>query len=246
MSTPPPPSHDSGTPSGSAKGGEQKGGKQVEKPRPLTFKVRALSGVIAGLVKLLAGTARLTVVGEEAAMATLKENNGGILVTWHGRTLLPLYRYRGRGYWALVSLSRDGDIQARNFANFGFQIVRGSTGRGGDRAAVQMLRELKKGGVLAFTPDGPRGPARKVQPGVVFFARRSGKPILPLIATATPGKRLSTWDDYLLPAPFSRAAWVFGDPIFVPTDESDEDACRRVEEALNACEAKAEAMLAAP
>lgn len=217
-----------------------------EKPRPLTLKVRALSGVIAGLVRLLAGTARLTIEGEEAAMASLKENNGGILVTWHGRTLIPLYRYRNRGYWALVSLSKDGDIQARNFANFGFQIVRGSTGRGGDRAAVQMLRELKKGGVLAFTPDGPRGPARKVQPGVVFFARRSGKPIIPLVATATPGKRLPTWDDYLLPAPFSRAAWVFGEPIFVAADESDEDACRRVEEALNACEAKAEGLLNPP
>ncbi|WP_395094784.1 lysophospholipid acyltransferase family protein [Armatimonas sp.] len=214
-----------------------------EKPRPLTLKVRALSGMIAGLVKLLAGTARLTIIGEETAMAAIEEHNGGILVTWHGRTLIPLYRYRNRGYWALVSLSKDGDIQARNFARFGFQIVRGSTGRGGDRAAVQMLRELKKGGVLAFTPDGPRGPARKVQPGVVFFARRSGKPILPLIATATPCKRLTTWDNYLLPAPFSRAAWVFGDPIFIPPDESDEDACRRVEEVLNACEAKAEAML---
>ncbi len=217
--------------------------KGVEKPRPLTLKVRALAATIGGLVRLLAGTARLTIIGEEAAMATLKEHNGGILVTWHGRTLLSLYRYRNRGYWALVSLSRDGDIQAHNFEKFGYQIVRGSTGRGGARAAVQMLRELEKGGVLAFTPDGPRGPARKVQPGVVFFARRSGKPILPLIATATPCKRLTTWDDYLLPAPFSRAAWVFGEPIFIAADESDEDACRRVEEALNACEARAEGML---
>ena len=215
----------------------------LEKPRPLTLKIRALSGVIGGLVRLLAGTARLTIEGEDAAMATLKESNGGILVTWHGRTLIPLHRYRNRGYWALVSLSKDGDIQAQNFANFGYRIVRGSTGRGGDRAAVQMLRELKKGGVLAFTPDGPRGPARKVQPGVVFFARRSGKPIIPLVASASPRKHLTTWDDYLLPAPFSRAAWVFGEPIFVAPDESDEDACRRVEEALNACEAKAEGML---
>jgi lysophospholipid acyltransferase (LPLAT)-like uncharacterized protein len=109
-----------------------------------------------------------------------------------------------------------------------------------------MLRELEKGGVLAFTPDGPRGPARKVQPGVVFFARRSGKPIIPLIATATPRKLLTTWDDYQLPAPFSRAAWVFGEPIFIQEGESDEDACRRVEEALNACEAQAEGMLRKP
>lgn len=214
-----------------------------EKPRPLTLKVRLLSGLIAGLVRFLAGTARVTEVGEAAAQAVLKEHNGGILVTWHGRTLIPLYRYRNRGYWALVSLSRDGDIQAQNFKTFGFQIVRGSTGRGGDRAAVQMLRELKKGGVLAFTPDGPRGPARKVQPGVVFFARRSGKPIVPCVAVASPRKLLPTWDDYLIPAPFSRAVWVFGEPVFIGAEESDEDACRRVEEALTTCEAQAEALL---
>lgn len=212
-----------------------------EKPRPLTLKTRLISGVITSLVRFLAGTARVTTQGEAEAMATL--HGGGIIVTWHGRTLIPLYRYRNRGYWALVSFSRDGDIQAQNFATFGFQIIRGSTGRGGDRAAIQLLRELKKGGVIAFTPDGPRGPARKVHPGVVFFAKRSGKPIIPTVLTAYPRKLLPTWDDYLIPAPFSRAAWVFGEPIYIRPEESDEDACSRVEEGLNACEARSETML---
>ncbi len=215
----------------------------VEKPRPLTLKTRLISGVITGLVRFLAGTARVTIEGEDATMALLKEHSGGIMVTWHGRTLIPLYRYRNRGYWALVSLSRDGDIQAQNFATFGFQIIRGSTGRGGDRAAIQLLRELKKGGVIAFTPDGPRGPAGKVQPGVVFFARRSGKPIIPSVITASPRKLLPTWDSYLIPAPFSRAAWVFGEPIYVSPDEPDEAACKRVEDGLNACDVRAEAIL---
>ena len=217
-----------------------------ENPRPVTVKTRLLSGLIRGIVGALVRTVRLTIEGEAAAMATLKQHEGGILVTWHGRTLIPLHHFRNRGYWALVSLSRDGDIQALNFSQHGYKIVRGSTGRGGERAAVQMLRALKKGGILAFTPDGPRGPSGVVQPGVVFFARRSAKPIIPLAIAATPRKLLPTWDRYLVPAPFSRCAWVFGEPIFIAEDESNEDACRRVAEGINACDARANAMLGPP
>src|SRR5579862_3351460 len=36
---------------------------------------------------------------------------GAIFVTWHGRSLIPANVFRNRGYWALISLSRDGEIQ---------------------------------------------------------------------------------------------------------------------------------------
>jgi lysophospholipid acyltransferase (LPLAT)-like uncharacterized protein len=215
----------------------------AEAPRPLTPRTRAISAVITALVRLIAKTARLKVHNEATLEAAVKNNNGAILVTWHGRTLIPLYWLRHRGYWALVSLSKDGDIQARNFAAFGFQIVRGSTGRGGDRAAVQILRALKSGGTLAFTPDGPRGPTHEVQPGVVFFAQRSGKPIVPVGVAASPNRQLPTWDSYLLPGLFARVAMVWGEPIFIAPEEDLIAAATRVKIAMNAAEDAAEQAL---
>ena len=134
---------------------------------------------------------------------------GAILVAWHGRTLVPAGLFRGRGYWALVSLSRDGELQSRVFTYFGFCIVRGSTGRGGVKGALQMARKVKEGNVLAFTPDGPRGPSHKVQSGVLLMAQKAGAPIVPVGVSARWKYHVQSWDSYMIPLPFSKVRVVF-------------------------------------
>lgn len=111
------------------------------------------------------------------------------------------------------------------------------------RAALQLAKKIQEGGVLAFTPDGPRGPTRRVQQGTIFLAQRSGCPIIPLGISARPRKLLPTWDSYLIPLPFARAAFVVGEPIYVPADLDEagkEQAAARLEEAIDACESRAE------
>ncbi len=156
---------------------------------------------------------------------------GAILVTWHGRTMIPAGLFRNRGYWALVSLSRDGELQSRVFTYFGFSIVRGSTGRGGVKGALQMARKVKEGGVLAFTPDGPRGPTHKVQPGVLLMAQKSGAPIITVGVSARWKYHVRSWDSYMIPLPFSRVRVVFGTPLYVP-EEADDDARTLIAEEL--------------
>lgn len=214
--------------------------KEVERPRPLSARNRCLSAALVGLVGAVCRTLRLTVEGEEGAARAIAEHGGAIFVTWHGRTLLPAWRLRRRGWWVLVSLSRDGDIQAENFRRFGFRVIRGSTGRRGVAATREILAALADGGVLAFTPDGPRGPTRVVQEGVVYFAQRSGKPIIPGGVSAWPRWQLSTWDRYLIPCPFSRAHWVYGEPILVGPDEEVQAVCQRIGAAIDALERRAE------
>jgi lysophospholipid acyltransferase (LPLAT)-like uncharacterized protein len=159
---------------------------------------------------------------------------------------VPANTFRGRGYWALISLSRDGQIQDRVFRKFGYQTIRGSTGRGGVRATLQLAKKVAEGGVLAFTPDGPRGPTHEVQPGTVFLAQRSGRPVLPLGISARPRLLLSSWDRYMIPYPFARVSFVVGDPIFL-SDERDESERNRASEiiraAINRCERQAEESL---
>lgn len=205
-----------------------------------------LAYAVWGLARAIGMTLRVRYVDFERIAEVTERHRGAILVAWHGRTLIPANVFRGRGYWALISLSRDGEIQNRIFRRFGYQTVRGSTGRGGVRAALQLAKKIQEGGVLAFTPDGPRGPTHKVQQGTIFLAQRSGCPIVPLGLSARPRKLIGTWDSYMIPMPFARAAFVVGEPMFVPADLDDagkERAAVELERALNACEERAEALM---
>ena len=148
---------------------------------------------------------------------------GVLLCIWHGRTFLPANLMRNRGIWALFSLSNDGEAQSRIFSLLGYRVIRGSTGRGGERAAIEAIRVLRKGDMLAITPDGPRGPAGVVQGGVLLMAKKSGAAMVPMGVSAKPRWQIKTWDRYLVPVPFCKASIRFGEPIWFSKDATDEE-----------------------
>jgi hypothetical protein len=194
---------------------------------------------------------RLRVVGEERVSELQDQRRGVILVTWHGRTFIPLTRFRNRGYWTIISTSRDGEYLDRIFRRFGWRTVRGSSSaRGAVRAALAMTRRLKDGATLAITPDGPRGPSHHVQPGIVFLAQRSGSPVIPAGISASPRRLVAAWDRYLVPLPFARTALIYGEPIVIPPDaaspEQQQEWMERIGAAIDALEAEAERMVGAP
>lgn len=208
--------------------------------------------MLAFLVWLIARaiglTLRLKVLNFEQVIERVRQGKGAVLVTWHGRSFIPANVFRGLGFWAMISHSRDGEIQNHIFRRLGFRIIRGSTGRGGIRAALEAARRVSEGGILAFTPDGPRGPSRQVQPGALFIAQKSGCPIIPAGVAAYPCKLLPTWDRYMIPLPFARAVFIFGEPVEVPEGISEaqfEQLRQRVEAHINALEAQAEQMVRA-
>ncbi len=209
---------------------------------------RFVSGLIYHAARLLGRSLRLQVVGEAAVAALQQDGSGVILATWHGRSLVPLPRFGGRGYWAMISTSRDGEYQDRIFRRFGWNTVRGSTtARGAVRAVLSLIRHLKAGATLALTPDGPRGPSGCVHGGPVLLVQKSGCPVVPAGASATPRWLLRTWDRYLIPCPFARAALVYGPPIHVPQDHTDPEQQRRWAErigaAIDAAQAEADRLL---
>lgn len=207
---------------------------------------RVLGFLIWSLARAIGLSLRLQVVNCEQVLERAKEGKGAVLVTWHGRSLIPANVFRGRGFWAIISLSRDGEIQNHIFRRFGFRIIRGSTGRGGVRAALEAARRVAEGGILAFTPDGPRGPHRQVQPGALFIAQKAQCPIIPAGVAAYPRTLLPTWDRYMIPFPFARGAFIFGEPIEVPPDLTEQQfelLRQRVEQAINALEEQAEQMV---
>lgn len=217
----------------------------ADSPASPGFRSTALGFIGWLLTRLIGMTLRIRYEGSER-IDNLTAKGGAILVTWHGRSLVAANVFRKRGYWALISFSRDGEIQNQIFRRYGFQTIRGSSSKGGVRALIQLTRRLKEGESAAFTPDGPRGPTHKVQGGVIHMAQRTGCPIIPFCASARPRRLLRSWDSYLIPMPFARATFVVGEPIYLPAEMSDDqqmEAAERVEQAINSCETRAEELL---
>lgn len=173
-------------------------------------------------IYLIGKTVRLQVVGEERLKA-LKEAGGHVIYAfWHNRLLLITYALRHRGIIVLVSSSQDGEYISRTIHKFGTGAVRGSTTYRGTQAILRMTKKLKAGYDGAVTPDGPQGPMYKVQPGVVHLAKKTGLPIVPVTYGAERKIILNSWDAFIIPHPFSRAVLIYGSPIEVPAEGSDQ------------------------
>lgn len=198
---------------------------------------------------LICRTLRFRIEGLDNLRNHLETGKGLILVVWHGRTMLPIYYCRKRGFWAIISLSRDGEMQNRVVSRYGYRTIRGSSGRQGARAFLESVKRLQEGEVLSVTPDGPKGPAREVQLGTVQLAQRSGCPVLPIGSSAQPRRLLGSWDSYMMPMPFGRGAIVFGELLWPPSENSEEtNAAWAIEigAALNEVERRAEELTGSP
>lgn len=215
--------------------------------------MRLLSSMIGGYIRLVDATSRWTVVGRAHVGEAEAAGKGVILAFWHGRLLMAaaIRRETDRRVYMLISAHRDGEIIARGVSGFGVDFIRGSAAnpdkpgknKSGASAIAQMLGALEEGAIVGFTPDGPRGPGERAKPGVIRLAQMSGAPIIPAAYSVSRGKRLSTWDRFLLAAPFSKGYYVAAAPIHVPADadgQAREDLRKQLEAALTAVTAEAD------
>jgi len=179
-------------------------------------------GALAGwTMKLLAATLRLEVrdlcgIGTpEAAVPPV------IYILWHNRFFTvpaawnKICRAHRRSV-TLTSASHDGDMVARAMAVFGLGAVRGSSSRRAVAALVGLRQALREGFDVCLTPDGPRGPRYRIQPGVIKLAESSGAAIIPVHVRFASAWRLNTWDRFVIPKPFSRVEVTFAEAIHLP------------------------------
>jgi len=145
------------------------------------------------------------------------ENYIGAL--WHNRLLIfPLVLRRffpNRPGAALISASRDGDLLTDAIHRFGYEVIRGSSSRLGASAILQLTGELASGRDVVITPDGPRGPAYELGPGIVFLAQKSGASVLPMNLEYSRFWRLGSWDRFIIPRPFSKVRVLISQPLRV-------------------------------
>ena len=222
------------------------------KPYSPTIGQRIVATLGRMMIRLLGSTLRCEIIGEEY-LQEARENspNGRVAMAfWHGRQFPLAYHWKDKSVAVLTSLSRDGTLQSLVLGGLGFHIVRGSTSRGAVRGLVGIIRAVKEGHDTAFAVDGPRGPHRIAQPGILYAARKTGVPVVPMTTAARRAHVFEkSWDKYILPLPFTRVVVAFDKGFMVPDDSDAEDLDRRATELgelLDNLTAEAEEVLRKP
>ena len=156
-------------------------------------------------------------IGPEVAPGFVADPNARIIYAcWHEYLLVPTAKFGYPEMAALVSKHADGQLLGALLDAKGVSLVLGSTNRGGVEAVRQIVNGTMGRKHLAVTPDGPRGPRREVQPGVIYAASRAGMQIVTLNVGLHEPWRAGSWDSFAIPKPCSRAKVIFGEPITVP------------------------------
>ncbi|MDD3419474.1 MAG: DUF374 domain-containing protein [Candidatus Gastranaerophilales bacterium] len=154
-----------------------------------------------------------------------KYEGPAIYAIWHANQYLYLAKDRNkRPYFnLLISPSNDGDMIAKVCRQMNFSLIRGSTKRQGMLAIRDMAKSFKKGQSVAYTVDGPKGPAIEVKEGLIRIAQMTQVPIIPLMGATKHKFIFDSWDKYELPYWFSGSVAMFGKPVFIPKNATEDD-----------------------
>ena len=139
-----------------------------------------------------------------------------IYVFWHEYIPLPIYLRPHSPLAMLVSQHQDAEVLSHVARFAGLEVVRGSTNRGGTGALRELIAR-GKGVSLAITPDGPRGPRRRLAQGCIYLSSRLQIPIVCIgFGYDRPWRNRRSWDQFAVPRPFSRCRAVLGPRMQVP------------------------------
>lgn len=192
----------------------------------------ALPSLAYSVIRLLYATLRPRLVNVEIPRRFHEGGEGTIQVMWHSRLGLGIFAYQGTKGHILISSHGDGEIIARITALFGFNHVRGSSSKGGGAALKRMIKLARQNEDLVITPDGPRGPAEVVKPGVAQVGMATSLPVIPFAISASRCIRLNSWDRFMIPLPFAKCFFVWGEPVFFGKEDDLESFRLRIEQGL--------------
>lgn len=185
-----------------------------------------LGHVAACAMKLWSLTLRYNVNDQAGVIQPEIHPNPVVFALWHNRifTMPPIWLRTGgknRKTVVLTSASRDGTTLAKAMEAFGIGSIRGSSSRRAVAALIGMKKALQEGKDVCVTPDGPKGPRYQVQPGLLKIAQTTGTDIIPIHIRYSSAWRLSSWDRFVIPKPFSKVTVVFDKPIVIPKNISE-------------------------
>jgi lysophospholipid acyltransferase (LPLAT)-like uncharacterized protein len=194
---------------------------------------RVAARIIGAGILGLRATIRIEEIHAERERGLKAKGVPFVYTLWHGRMVLCILAHLHEDIVTMASRSKDGEIIARWLLRNGYIPARGSTGKGGRAGLQDMIEHVRAGHPAALTIDGPKGPPRIAQIGIIQLARKTGSWILPYSSASSRPWFLNSWDRYLAPKPFSRCVVVYGEPFQVLPDMPVREALHRIGSAVD-------------
>ena len=221
--------------------------------RAMRLVPRILADVASVYLVIVNCTCRLTIIGRQR-LREFDNPPGGrqrVIVLWHAVLLMALCttaRRTEKPMGGMCSASKDGDFAARLMTNAGLRAFRGSTGRGGARALVEMIRAAREldEAPLVLTVDGSKGPRGELKPGAIVLASKIGGDVQIYAVTMRRSPEFRSWDRTRLPIPCSRAFLLIGPTLSIPKNltETGSERYRLIaEQLLIACQRRADRLV---
>ncbi len=142
-----------------------------------------------------------------------------IFTFWHGKLLLEPITYKklrkNVKIKLMISDHFDGELLAKTMSFFGFGTIRGSSSKGGIKALRESFRKISEGYDIGITPDGPRGPKESVADGIVAMSQKKGLKIVALNYKTSSFWQLKSWDEFIIPKPFSKVDFYASEPFSI-------------------------------
>jgi lysophospholipid acyltransferase (LPLAT)-like uncharacterized protein len=184
------------------------------------------------VLAIIGATLRFEVIVEEGAVPEIPPGSG-IFCFWHRCTLPCGWYFRKFGCYILISRSFDGELIARTLELLGYKSVRGSSSRGGVSGLLALQDLVKRGRLVVFTADGPRGPIYQTKIGPVKLAQMTGQAMGGFYLLPQRAWVMRSWDQFLIPKPFSRVVVSWARKVAAPAADADAETMEAKRQELN-------------
>lgn len=149
-----------------------------------------------------------------------------VVAFWHGELLMQPFNYqklkpKGK-VSAMISEHKDGESITKTVEYLGIHSIRGSSSKGGAKALIGAIKELKRGDDIAITPDGPRGPRHSVADGIVAISQKTKSKILLFNCKPSNYWQFNSWDKFIVPKPFGTIDFYISEPLDIQNMSFDE------------------------
>lgn len=179
--------------------------------------------VIPLYLRMVLITSKIININKEKFNEYIEQNKPFILSAWHCNVFAGVIMIENLNFHILISQSRDGDLIDTIAKKFKNTSVRGSSSKGGIQALKTLIKLAKENKRIVITPDGPKGPAFKVQDGIITLASKTGIPIIAFHLESTKQKIAKSWDSTRIPFLFNKIIIRYSDPIFIPPNLSEQE-----------------------
>ena len=183
-------------------------------------------------------TSKIKIKNDQLSKKMLLDKKPFILAFWHSQLMMVGYVWKSKNTLNMLASSHsDGRFGSYIAGHFNLKNI-SIMAKNKSPSLRKVFKILNEKNYIGITPDGPRGPNKKVSEGIIKIAMHSQVPIIPLGFASNKNFKLNSWDSFLITYPFSKCNFVWGEPITIPSSTKENEIEKYkifLEDKINSC-----------